>query len=212
MVDSLLEKHERNEGYAGGFIIKCLMVCARFLNYEPALRLSEFLVKGIFGGSLLFSPDNTFRHGGHMHSNLRTLVGAVDYALNAKDPVIYSRADALYRYVRSVSNRFGFLPEVIGRKGDVIACETCAIMDYLGLAVTLANHGHPEYWGDIERIARNHLVESQVKDVSWLQSDPAREDTEQFTWRNIGERMLGGYAGWSSPNHILACKETLNAH
>jgi hypothetical protein len=84
-------------------------------------------------------------------------------------------------------------------------------MDYLGLAVTLANHGHPEYWGDVERISRNHLIESQVKDPSWLKSDPAREDTEQFTWRDLGERMLGGYAGWSSPNHILAYKETLNA-
>ena len=212
MVDTLLEKHEKGEGFIGGFIIKSLMICARYMDYAPALKLSEKLVRRIFTDKPLFAPDNTFRHGGHMHGNLRCLVGAADYALYAKDPVIYSRVDALYRYVRSESTRFGFLPEVIGRKGDVVACETCAIMDYLGLAVTLANHGHPEYWGDVERIARNHLIESQVKDVSWLKSNAVREDTEQFTWRDIGERMLGGYAGWSSPNHILACKETLNAH
>jgi len=68
----------------------------------------------------------------------------------------------------------GFLPEVIGRRGDIIACETCALMDFAGVGVTLANHGHPEYWADMERLARNHYVESQVRDASWLVSDDAR--------------------------------------
>ena len=81
-----------------------------------------------------------------------------------------------------------------------------------GLGITLANHGHPEYWNDIERTARNQLIESQVTDGAWLVSDPDRADSEQFTWRSVGERMVGGYAGWSSPTHILAARETLNAH
>ena len=72
---------------------------------------------------------------GHMHGNLRTLVGAADYALYVKDPVLFSRVDALYRYVRSKGTRFGFLPEVMDRKGDVVSCETCALMDFVGLAV-----------------------------------------------------------------------------
>lgn len=212
MVNSLVEKNMTGSGFWSGFIIKGLMACARHMACEPALRLAGRLARKIFTETPLFSPDNTFRHGGHMHGNLRALVGAADYALYTGDPVIYSRVDALYRYVRSESTRFGFLPEVIGRKGDIISCETCALMDYLGLAVTLANHGHPEYWGDVERLTRNHLVESQVTDVSWLRSDPSKPDTDQFTWRDVGERMVGGYAGWSSPNHILAAKETLNAH
>jgi hypothetical protein len=196
----------------GGFMIKSLMVCGRLMDYDPALSLAGILVKQVFETDQVFSPDNTFRHGGHMHGNLRTLVGAADYALYLWDPILYSRVEAVYRYVRSVSTRFGFLPEAIGRQGDIVSCETCALMDYLGLAVTLANHGHPEYWGDAERVLRNQLVESQVRDVSWLTSDPMRGDTEQFTWRDVGSRMVGGWAGWSSPNHILAARETLNAH
>lgn len=212
MVNSLVEGSMTHSNFWNGFIIKSLMVCARHIDYEPALRFASKLVRRVFNESYFFTPDNHFQHGGHMHGNLRTLVGAADYALYTGDPVIYSRVDALYRYVRSESTRFGFIPEVIGRKGDIVSCETCALMDYLGLAVTLANHGHPEYWGDVERVARNHLVESQVTDSSWLRSDPTREDTLQFTWREVGERMIGGYAGWSSPTHILAAKETLNAH
>jgi hypothetical protein len=222
LVDGMLERDEREgpeQGFLGGFAIKSLVTCARLMGYEPALRLAGRAVAAVFGETWsgdgkapLFMPDNTFRQGGHMHGNLRTLVGAADYALYVKDPVLYSRVDALYRYVRGESTRFGFLPEQIGRHGDIVLCETCALMDYVGLATTLANHGHPEYWGDVERVARNHLIESQLVDGSWLKGDNSRADSAQFTWSDIGERMVGGYAGWSSPNHFLAVHETLGAH
>jgi len=213
MADRALEEARssdfRNEGFLPGFHIKSLMGCFRHLDYEPAFEAARLLVRHVFEVAPLFTAENTFHPRGHMHGNLRTLLGAADYALAAGDTALYSRVDALYRYVRSLGTRFGFLPEVVGRQGDVIACETCALMDYAGLAATLANHGHPEYWGDVERLVRNHLVESQVADGSWLHSDNSRADTEQFTWRDIGGRMVGGYAGWSSPNHILACEETI---
>ncbi|MHB8971731.1 MAG: hypothetical protein ACYC3X_01835 [Pirellulaceae bacterium] len=192
-----------------GFIIKSLMTWVRETGSQPALEQAGKLVKSCFDERPLFTPDNTFRSGGHMHGNLRTLVGAADYALYAKDPVLYGRVDALYRYVRSEGTRFGFLPEVIGRKGDIVSCETCALMDFLGLAVSLANNGHPEYWGDVERVVRNQLLESQVRDVSWLK--PGNQaDSEQFTCRDVGARMVGGYSGWTSPTHILAAREELH--
>jgi len=209
MVDHLASHHGPNSA-PNGFIIKSLMTCARELKYPPALQLAETTVKSVFSAAprSIFTPDNTFRHGGHMHGNLRTLVGAADYALYVKDPVLFSRVDALYRYVRSEGTRFGFLPEVIGRRGDIVSCETCALMDFLGLAVTLANHGHPEYWGDVERMLRNQLVESQLVDGSWLKPGD-KPDTAQFSWRDIGRRMVGGYAGWTSPTHFLAAREDL---
>ena len=189
----------------------------------------------MFEENPLFTPDNKFvtgRGNGHVHGNLRALVGAADYALYVKDPVLFGRIDALYRYVRSQGTRFGFLPEVVGRKGDVISCETCALMDFVGLGVTLANNGHPEYWGDVERMVRNQLLENQVADASWAEKGSAEKgqtpfprtpcgpfrqkvptpfppDTDQFTCARWAERMVGGYAGWSSPTHILAAKEYL---
>ena len=195
-----------------GFAIKSLMVAARHLRCEAAMEAARMLVDRSVVNGRAFTPDNTFGPSGHMHSNLRTMAGAADYALAKGDPVLYGCVDALYRYVKSTGTSFGFLPEVIGRQGDIIACETCALMDYAGVGVTLANHGHPEYWGDMERLARNHYAESQVHDASWLKSGNARPDTAQFTYRDIGGRVTGAWAGWSSPNHILAARETLNAH
>jgi hypothetical protein len=214
MVDGLLARSSRggDEGFLGGFIIKSLMTCARVLDNESALKLAEMQTRKVFCENPIFTPDNTFKQGGHMHGNLRTLVGAADYALYVGDPILFSRVDAIYRYVRSEATRFGFLPEAIGRKGDIVGTETCALMDYVGLAVTLANHGHPEYWGDVERVVRNQLVESQARNLTWLKSDSDKPDTDQFTWRDIAGRMEGGWAGWSSPTHILAARETLNHH
>jgi hypothetical protein len=208
MVEHLPQLYEPSH-WLRGFIVKSLMTWVRLTGSKPALEQAGKLVRSCFDENPLFTPDNTFRHGGHMHGNLRTLVGSADYALYVKDPVLFSRVDALYRYVRSEGTRFGFLPEVIGRKGDVVSCETCALMDYIGLAVTLANSGHPEYWGDVERMLRNQLVESQLADGSWLKPG-ARPDTEQFTWRDVGARMVGGYSGWTSPTHILAAREELH--
>lgn len=201
--------------YLNGFLIKSVMAAARALDDEEAFDLAGKITRFVFEETGTFAPDNHFRHGGHMHGNLRTLVGAADYALRARDPELFSRVDALYRYVRSESTRFGFLPEQIGRKGDIVLCETCALMDFLGLASTLANHGHPEYWDDVERMARNQLIESQFADSSWLDGEPggsAPDDTEQFAHREVGARMIGAYAGWSSPTHFLAARESLNHH
>jgi hypothetical protein len=210
----LEEEGEKSE-YLSGFLIKSLMAAARGLDSESAFIAAGKITRHIFEKTTTFAPDNHFRQGGHMHGNLRTILGVADFALMARDPELFSRADALYRYVRSESTRFGFLPEEIGRHGDIVLCETCALMDFIGLAATLANHGHPEYWDDVERAARNQLIESQLADASWLKGalpSAAPEDTAQFSRRSVGERMIGGYAGWSSPTHFLAARETLNAH
>ena len=205
-IDKMIE-HLPEQGAT--FTIKSLMTWVRLTGSPVALDRARKLVNDAFQQNPLFTPNNTFKDMGHVHGDLRVLVGAADYALYVKDPVLFSRVDAIYRYVKSKGTRFGFIPEVMDRHGDIISCETCALMDYVGLAATLANNGHPEYWGDVERIVRNQLAESQVADGSWLKSG-SKSDSDQLSWRDVGARMVGGYAGWSSPTHILAARETLH--
>lgn len=198
--------------WSNPFLVKSLMAAYRRLECQPALAAARLIIeRAIFNGRL-FTPDNTFGPSGHMHGNLRAMAGAIDFALAVGDPVLFSRMNALYQYVKTTGTRFGWLPEAIGRQSPIVPCETCALMDFAGVGVTLANHGHPEYWGDMERLARNHLAESQVHDLSFLQVDNQLPDTDQFTWEALDERLLGAWAGWSSPNHILAARETLNHH
>ncbi len=213
MLEGLRRQYENStkavSALTHGFIIKSLMICGRLMHTDLALELAQTLVKKVFADPQIFPPANTFPRGAHMHTYLRTLVGAADFAVYMNDSNLLNRVASLYRHVKSLTTRFGFLPEVMERQGDIISCETCTIMDYLGLTVTLANHGYSEYWGEVERTVRNHLIESQVHEASWLKSDASKSDTEQFSFRDVDKRMAGGYAGWSSPNHILAACETL---
>jgi hypothetical protein len=100
MVEHLSKLHNPKDPLRG-FIVKSLMTWVRLTGSKPALEQAGKIVRSCFDESPLFTPDNTFRQGGHMHGNLRTLVGAADYDLYMRDPVLFSRVDALYRYVRS---------------------------------------------------------------------------------------------------------------
>ena len=209
MVDGIIAM-EVPAPMVAGFMIKSLMVAARILGRQDAVEHAGKIVRSLLGPGGYLPPDNRFPRNAHMHLTLRGLTGAADWALHVGDAGTLQRVAALYEFVRTITTRFGFLCEAYQRQGDVIACETCAIMDYLGLAATLANHGYSRYWADVERVARNHLVESQVVDASWLGgcAHPP-PDTHQFTWRDIAARLAGAYSGWTSPNHILACRETM---
>jgi hypothetical protein len=214
-----------------GFILKSLMLVARLLGNAAALELAGRIVGDVFGDERMFTRDNRLPPGSHMHGSLRALVGALDYALYTGDDGLRDRIDALYRWVRGIGTSFGFLPEVYARSGDIVACETCALMDWAGLGVTLANDGATRLWGDMERLARNHFAESLLTDAAWLTGEVPRAfasgevprafasgvvaetaDSAQCTWRDLASRMAGAWAGWSSPNHFLAARETLNAH
>ncbi len=213
MVDRMATEAASGEllghGWITGFLIKSVTTCGRLLGYEPAFALAQQLVTHLFGTHPIFGNGAQWPAGAHMHGHLRTLLGAADYALYAGDEELFGQIEELFRAACTKGTRFGFLPEVVDRRGDIIACETCALMDSVGLGVTLARHGFPQYWAEVERTVRNHLVESQITEVSWLHGDPTRADTAQFSWHAIGERVVGAFAGWSSPTHILACHETL---
>ena len=182
--------------------IKCLMNGARLADYQPAL---DYAGKLVHGDSLVGNPNNK-KFGGHMHAQMRVLAGAADYALYMKDTALLDQINAIYLNAMALPGaRFGFLRET-NRDDDLLGCETCGVMDFVALATTLANNGYPEHWGDVERVVRNQLVENQVVDGTWLKPGD-KPDTANASWRDVGSRMVGGFAGWSSPTHMLAYRE-----
>jgi hypothetical protein len=204
MADNLPSTFENKDQWRA-VPIKSLMNCARIAGYPPAAEYAGKLIRGCS----YFNPNNK-KFGGHMHAGLRILAGAADYALYMKDAVLFDQINTIYLDVMKIpGSRFGFLPEMAYRGDDLVGCETCAVMDFVSLSTTLANNGHPEYWGNVERIVRNQLAESQMVDGSWLKPGD-KPDTEYSSWRDVGSRMVGGFAGWSSPTHLLAYREGAN--
>jgi hypothetical protein len=82
-------------------------------------------------------------------------------------------------------------------------------MDYIHLGLALARAGRAAYYDDIERAVRNHLIESRVRHGGWLPARADAPDEELICRVGLQEKVVGAYAGWSSPNHILAYDEFL---
>ncbi|NLG26407.1 MAG: hypothetical protein GX557_00725 [Chloroflexi bacterium] len=212
MVRGLRARHDEIVRAPMGFLLKSLLAAERAVPGCGALQLATALAQALQASPGVFPPDNHYPRLTHMHGTLRALVGMADYAQWTGDMALMERMHTLYGVFRAMGTSFGFLPEAVARPGDIVTCETCALMDYVGLGVALANAGYDDCWADMEQLARNQLVESQAHDLTWLPVDDTRADTEQFSWRNLRERLVGAWAGWSSPTHFLGAEETLNHH
>jgi hypothetical protein len=188
-------------------MVRPLIQFYKLTGYKEAYILAEKIINGVLKHSKYILEDGTFN--GHVHGHLCFLSGVTDYASVNGNEILLKKMNDYYLFIRSKSTEFGWVPEITGRKSDCIGCETCGIMDFIHLGIMLATNGYTEYWDDIERVARNHLVESQFSDTDWMQSSTIEKDTDEVTYRDIYLRMKGGYAGWSSPNHYLAYLEVL---
>ena len=184
------------------WLCRPLVHAHRYFQVPGALELAGELIRGVHSVERWVRKDGTFR--GHMHISLAYISGLVDYARETSDSQMLKLANDYYQYAKTFASDFGFIAEVAERPSDLISVETCTIMDLIYSATNLANNGYPEYWDDVERAVRNQLVENQIRDTSWALGGEPCEDTDTVTWRNVAQRMIGGFAGNASPIHYVA--------
>ena len=140
---------------------------------------------------------------GHVESKIRPAAGVLRLAIATGNRERIQWCKNVFDYVESFSGGIGWYPESLFFTGNsgVAGCETCCIRSMLLMGTLLAKAGYPEYWNNVERAARNHLVESQLQDTSWINSrHPSPAETPRTTYREVPERVIGGFAGWSDPN------------
>jgi hypothetical protein len=176
------------------------------LHREDLIELAAAFARGVVDHSELIASDGTF--SGHVHAALGSLAGIIAVGVKTGDSHLLQRGRAGFDYARTISTEFGWVPELSKRNDDVIACETCAIMDYLDVALLLARHVDPAYYEVVEKTARNHLWESLVRDANWL-GQVSGTDEEGIIRSDLHRRMVGSSAGWSAPHCSLAYYEPL---
>lgn len=192
--------------YFGGTLIRGIVQAGLVLHRKDWIEFAGKLSRGIANHSKLIAADGAFKD--HVHGALCAIGGILSYAIVSGDKALLARAEAGYKYAVSISTSFGFVPELAQKDDDMIACETCTVMDYLDVAMLLARHVNPAYWDIVEKVSRNHLWECQVRDASWLAEDPKAEDVPgEVLRRNLREKLLGSFAGWSAPHCLLAYQE-----
>ncbi|MEK7271233.1 MAG: hypothetical protein AAB215_09875 [Planctomycetota bacterium] len=178
----------------------------RLTGDARALRLAEglsnFAVKN--GGPLEGPMEGRF----NTHSVMFILAGILRTAriTGNRDHVEWCRRRFdWYRWNEGTS--FGWYSETPHdaklKPGEIQSAETCAVADALDAAIQLARAGLPRYWNEAERIARNYLVEAQLKDVSWMKATKKGVENATFSTDRIPERLIGCYAGWGAVNDFV---------
>jgi hypothetical protein len=172
-----------------------------------ARKLAEELLAYFADVSGLVQPSGEFH--GHVHAEgyagLATAAVYQARLADRDDRLLW--ADRVYRWIRAHSTRSGWFPDAMQLPEQHYwywyqvpwlppTCETCALADVLQLAVALATTGFPEYWDDVERFARNHLLASQFPDAAAF-LPPAARDVP-------GARALvGSFASATLPGTLL---------
>ena len=173
-----------------------------------AERLIRGLLKFFVRESGVVNEDGTFT--GHLHSwgILPSMVGVLRYAMEIGDDKLIQWCKKVYDFIIANSSSFGWVPDGIQAGDGIETGETCCITDLIHLGVKLAKcpdgsgcslrrHGYDDCFDYIEVMARNQLLENQIRDVSRFTFDSP--ETEAMA--------LGAYDSWVMPNGLTGCSE-----
>ncbi len=151
-----------------------------------ARRLEEALLAYFADQSGLVAPSGEFH--GHVHAEgyAGLATAAVYHARLAGREDRLAWANRVYLWIRAHSTTHGWIPDAMLLPEKYYwywyqvpwlppTCETCALSDTIQLAIALAQSGYPEYWDDVERFGRNHLLASQFPPAASFLSPAARE-------------------------------------
>ena len=109
----------------------------------------------------------------HLHAGLAAVRALLDLAVVTDDYRLKTLARDAYEWARQHGiHRLG----LFANHPD-LATEGCTPADMVALAVALSDAGIGDYWDDVEMIARNGLVESQLTDAAEMRrvSEAGRE-------------------------------------
>ncbi len=192
-----------------GRLIMPLLKYHELTGNQDALELCSYFTNLIVTRSGVFNPDGSFNsalayRSGHFHTRLGTLDGLARFAAFRGDHALTAFVQRSYEWALSQCTAFGWTP------GDMqeqrYEHETCSLVDLISTGISLAKSGYSQYWGVVERFVRNHLVESQLTDLDWVETLDTMEQDEPgwITYYHVPQRLLGAFAGYSAPNDF-AC-------
>ncbi|MGQ9631644.1 MAG: hypothetical protein ACUVXI_15240 [bacterium] len=139
--------------------------------------------------------DYDGRFAGHFHATMWAVGGVLKYGILEGHRDAVEWAKKVYDWARTRGSSFGWFPEYVGIKNPKRElCETCCITDMIYIATLLAKAGYAAYWDDVERFARNQLVEQQLVHAERIPPPEGEgRSTEGRSCGDMRERARGGF-------------------
>jgi hypothetical protein len=198
----------------GGTLVFPLVRFAETTSNEEAMHLAGGLIRFLRERSRAFLPDGSLtpQSGKYLHSDTAFIKGVLKYALVQGDDTLRDWAEAAYRHCRQFATDFGFFPHRLSGR-DLWQGDVCSLKDMIEMALLLGHDVHTDYFTDVERFGRNHLLESQILDFEWVRRriDPgfpselwcANHPPEGVTTHEVCQRALGAFASWTRINDVF---------
>lgn len=191
-----------------GRLIMPLLKYHEVTGNRDAFELCEFFTQLIIERSGVFLEDGSFNsslayRSGHFHTRIGTLDSLARFALFTGDASITNFVKKSYDWALTQCTAFGWTPGDM--EEQAYEHETCSLVDLIACGIALAQSGYTEYWGVVERFLRNHLTESQLLDLDWLEQheDKSLDVLGRKTYYKVAERTRGAFAGYSAPNDFV---------
>ncbi len=175
----------------------------RATGYAPALELALQLKEQAV--QKFFLPAGDYDHTrfitDHTHSITGSMSSLAQLADLMDDDALLQRIKAFYdRGLWDMRDEIGWSPGAVGQQNSDLG-EAGNGGDIVETALILGRHGYPEYYADVERILRCHLLPSQLRDVSFVLEHPNPDGIDGL--RNAADRQLGAF-GLPAPYGFLA--------
>jgi hypothetical protein len=199
LIDPTVKLEQSSGSHLAGYQIYPTIRFYELTGYGDARILAEGLTRWALSDPVLGPAGQITKPlswEGHLHSWLDTLAGCVRTARNCPSldcTNVVARARATYDWVRRTNaSSFGW----IATYPTGGSSETCAISSAIRLALELAACGHPEYLNEVERFARNQVIEAQFKDLKAYQAGT----------HHPSPLLLGCFDSQSMPNGHLGTR------
>ena len=198
--------------------IRGLSMWAERTGDEQALELAgkmvRYVMKPQHWGNAADPPHVVGAEQGHCDRHFAAFTHILrcvfEYGLVTGDSRIYDFVRSNYEYIRSHGiSRIG---QVSYRANLPFMDEApCFLDDLISIPIKMSRAGIGDYWDDVDRIIRNHLVESQLirRDLMErvVQNKPKEKIRKgrpgEICTDNVLDRMLGNFAGSLMPTYLV---------
>ncbi|WP_100405524.1 glycoside hydrolase family protein [Bacillus solitudinis] len=191
-----------------GRLIMPLLKFHEVTGNKDAFEICQYFAHFIMTRSGVYNEDGSFNsalayRSGHFHTRLGTLDALARFGLFTKDSSVINFVKKSYDWALKQCTAFGWTPGDM--QEQAYEHETCSLVDLIATGITLARSGYSEYWGVVERFLRNHLTETQLLDLDWVEEahDHSMDEVGSKTYYKVAERTRGAFAGYSAPNDFV---------
>lgn len=140
----------------------------------------------------------------HMFETMAEMNAYSRLALVTRNADLMERVRMRYEYLRSsgIIGKTGWVPENLGVQRDIGEANNTA--ELIETAMNFADWGWTEYYQDVERFTRGHLLPAQLLDTSFVVNDP----TNSIDGRQDIRSRIAGAFGFPAPYGHISTLET----